>query len=221
MAPANAIPIFHGGYGEKKGPFAHTSRGNKPGQPGPASGLLSVSSLLALALAGRVRISEPELSREELTGLKQSSVRDLFEGTALPLSMLILLMSMCYTSVTAFMESYAAEWHLEALSPVFFVVYAAFILVFRPLAGRLLDKKGDNLVMIPAIIFYALSLWVLALAASLPLFLASAVFMPWATATSSTSGRSLPSGPRPLTAWAGPPRPTSCSTTRARGWGRW
>lgn len=91
--------------------------------------------------------------------------------------MLILLMSMCYTSVTAFMESYAAEWHLEALSPVFFVVYAAFILAFRPLAGRLLDKKGDNIVMIPALIFYALSLWVLGLAASLPLFLASAVFM--------------------------------------------
>lgn len=139
--------------------------------------VMSVSSLLALALVGRVRISEPELSREELAGLKQSSVRDLFEGAALPLSMLILLMSMCYTSVTAFMESYAAEWHLEALSPVFFVVYAAFILAFRPLAGRLLDKKGDNIVMIPALIFYALSLWVLGLAASLPLFLASAVFM--------------------------------------------
>ncbi|MDR3270950.1 MAG: MFS transporter [Peptococcaceae bacterium] len=99
------------------------------------------------------------------------------EPAALPLSFVIILMSGCYTGVTAFLESYTGSLGLGNAAPLFFVVYAVFILVFRPLAGKLLDRRGDNIVMIPTILFYAASLLVLAFTHSVLVIFLSAFLM--------------------------------------------
>jgi MFS family permease len=42
----------------------------------------------------------------------------------------------------------------------FFIVYAVFVLLSRPVTGRLLDSKGENYVMYPAIFILAVGLFV-------------------------------------------------------------
>ncbi|MDR1796839.1 MAG: MFS transporter [Clostridiales Family XIII bacterium] len=101
----------------------------------------------------------------------------IIEKSALPLAFVILLCSLCYTGVTTFLESYTETRGLSAAAPVFFIVYAAFILAFRPLAGKLLDRRGDNAVMVPTIVFFAASLVVLAFSGTWPLFLLTALLM--------------------------------------------
>jgi MFS family permease len=99
------------------------------------------------------------------------------EKSALPLSFVILLSSLCYTGVTTFLESYTLARGLGAVAPVFFIVYAVFILALRPFAGKMLDRKGDNAVMVPTIAFYAISLVVLAFSVSWSLFMLAAFLM--------------------------------------------
>ncbi len=40
----------------------------------------------------------------------------------------------------------------------FFLVYAIFILISRPFTGRLLDRKGDNIVIYPALLLFVIGL---------------------------------------------------------------
>ena len=48
----------------------------------------------------------------------------------------------------------------------FFIVYAIFLFISRPFTGRLLDLKGDNVVIYPAILLFSLSLLLLSQAHS-------------------------------------------------------
>jgi predicted MFS family arabinose efflux permease len=84
---------------------------------------------------------------------------------------------MCYSSVTAFLDTYTIELKFVSFASVFFIVYGAMILVVRPLAGKLLDKKGDNFVMMPIIAFFAASLFTLSQADSKALLVLAAVLM--------------------------------------------
>jgi MFS family permease len=64
---------------------------------------------------------------------------------------------------------------LAELAPAFFLVYGATILLVRPFAGKLLDNRGDNIVMLPAIVFFGISLIMLALTKSAAVFFLAAI----------------------------------------------
>jgi MFS family permease len=133
-------------------------------------GACAVFALIALILVCFMDIKAPDFTEEQMMNLRaKHSITDMFEKKAMPLAIIIIIMSMCYQGVTTFIDTYTIELHLANFAPVFFIVYAAMILVVRPLAGRLLDKKGDNFVMLPIIIFFAASLLTLSFAASLQL----------------------------------------------------
>lgn len=138
----------------------------------------SVSAFLSLLLACFVKVEKPTFTKAQLAHLKAKfTLSDIFERRALPLAAVIIVMSLCYTGVTTFLNSYTAGLELNYIAPLFFIVYGVSILVFRPLAGKLLDKKGDNIVMLPTIAFFAASLFLLAYAQSDFVFLLSAVLM--------------------------------------------
>jgi MFS family permease len=124
--------------------------------------ICSIFALLALALFLFMKVETPQFPAERLLHPKaKHSLKDYFEKKALPIATIIIIMSMCYTGVTAFLDSYAADLNFPNFPSVFFIVYGAVIIIVRPLAGKLLDKKGDNIVMLPTIIFFAASLFAL------------------------------------------------------------
>ncbi|SHH55759.1 Predicted arabinose efflux permease, MFS family [Sporobacter termitidis DSM 10068] len=137
----------------------------------------AAAALLSLLLAAFVKIEKPVFSEEQLVQLKKKPLGDIFERRALPLSLVVIFMSLCYTGVTAFLSSYTVQLHQASTASLFFIVYAAAILICRPLAGKLLDKRGDNIVMYPAVVFYALSLLALAFARGGTMFILAAVLM--------------------------------------------
>lgn len=118
--------------------------------------LLGIISLLIGLL-----VKVPELTKvvkEHTTGLKLSSF---LEPKALPIAFIILLVSLCYSSVLSFINFYAKEIDLVDAASFFFIVYAAAIMVSRPFTGRLMDSKGANYVMYPAIILLSAGLLLL------------------------------------------------------------
>jgi MFS family permease len=137
-----------------------------------------ISAFIALLFTFLIKIENPVLSNEQFAKIrKKISLHDIFEKSVLPIALIIIIMSMCYTSVTTFIDSYTAEIGLASIASVFFIVYGAFILIVRPLAGKLLDKKGDNIVMIPTIAFFAASLFLLGFANNSILFIIAAILM--------------------------------------------
>lgn len=84
----------------------------------------------------------------------------------LPVATFMLVMAVGYSGVLTYLNSYAAEKGLETGASVFFLAYAVVLFVARIVLGPLQDRRGDNLVVYIAIVAFALSLGLLAVAGS-------------------------------------------------------
>ncbi|MCL1911751.1 MAG: MFS transporter [Leptospirales bacterium] len=141
-------------------------------------GACSVFALCSLILFLFVKITNIELSDEQRMSMKKGlRFGDFFEAKALPLSVIFTVFCICYSSVVAFVGLYSEQMGEVGLASIFFIVYAVFILLSRPVSGKLLDKKGDNIVMYPAIIFFSAALFSLGIAGSKVMFFLSAVLL--------------------------------------------
>lgn len=104
-------------------------------------------------------ITEIQLTSEEKEKIKKSfSFKDFFEKEALPISLLMFISGIAYSGIVSFINSYAIEMNLTNAASFFFVVYAIFLFVGRPIAGKLFDAKGENIVVYPAFVCFATSL---------------------------------------------------------------
>jgi len=132
-----------------------------------ASGMAAAAFAISLAVR-----SSPPLPSKGGEGLRLS---DLIEYRAVPISLLILLAGFVYFSLMTFMPLYGREFRLEGPAGLFFLVYALTVVLSRPFSGRLLDRKGEGVVVYPCLALYALGMLLLALANSGLLMLLSAL----------------------------------------------
>ncbi|MBQ9059195.1 MAG: MFS transporter [Atopobiaceae bacterium] len=72
------------------------------------------------------------------------------EGAVMPISLVSLVMYLCYSALVSFMSGYSISIGLQDSSSIFFVVYALAVLASRPLAGRIFDRQGAAFVLYPA-----------------------------------------------------------------------
>lgn len=100
-----------------------------------------------------------------------------FERTAIPISLIILIMSFCYSSVLGYMNVYAVNLNLETAATFFFLVYGIAVFCTRPITGTLLDKKGANIVMYPVFIIFGIGMLLLGSARTPLTFLLSSIFL--------------------------------------------
>ncbi|MFC0561674.1 MFS transporter [Halalkalibacter alkalisediminis] len=111
--------------------------------------------------------------RYNLIYIKLSSF---IEPKVLPISIIVLTMTFCFSSVLAFINLYAVEVKLVDTAGFFFMFYSASVLISRPFTGRLMDKKGANFIMYPAFIIFGLGMLLLSSASnSLTFLLAGAL----------------------------------------------
>ena len=115
-------------------------------------------SLISTIILLFVQIPEGHITKEQLDAMKGFKLKDFFEIKAVPIAIIIAIMGFAYSGILSFMTSYAKEINLMEAASFFFLVYAVFILISRPFTGRLLDKKGDNIVMYPALLLFVIGL---------------------------------------------------------------
>lgn len=123
--------------------------------------LLSVA-LLAIAFVAALFLRVPEHVQQAMADApkKSLSLSSFFEKTALPIGFISLLIGVAYASLLTFLANFTAGVGLVTAGSFFYVVYAIFILISRPLTGRLFDIKGDNFLMYPSFVLFALGLLV-------------------------------------------------------------
>ncbi|KGT46493.1 MULTISPECIES: MFS transporter [Acinetobacter] len=111
------------------------------------------------------------------TAQSTSRLAQFVEPKAFPIAVIILIAGACYSGVLSFINLYAKEINLLQAASFFFLMYAAAILISRPFTGRLMDRKGENVIMYPAIVLMALGIGLLSQAHNSVMLLTSAALL--------------------------------------------
>lgn len=127
--------------------------------------LATCMAVIALVLAFTVRYRE--VSEK---ALKFS----LIEKAALPPTVVIFFITMTYGAIVSFLVLYSAERGIANIG-IFFTIYAIALAISRPFAGRIVDKIGFNIVVIPGIVLIMLAMYILYCAVNINWFLLAAV----------------------------------------------
>jgi MFS family permease len=91
-------------------------------------------------------------------------------------ALLNMLLSISYGGLLGFLALYGQEKHLDQIG-LFFLFIAGTVLVIRPLAGRIFDRRGPALVLIPAALVTITSMIVLSYVdAMLPVILSALLY---------------------------------------------
>jgi MFS family permease len=98
---------------------------------------------------------------------------ELFEKSVLPITISVFFLNITYGGITAFVPLFTNS--LAVNSGAFFLVYAATLVLSRPIAGKLSDRHGEKLVIIPALVITIIALIALSLAEGLIGIIVSAV----------------------------------------------
>ncbi|WP_071394881.1 MFS transporter [Bacillus tuaregi] len=151
-----------------------------------------VFSALALVSTSLGTIAEIELTPEQKENMKKGfRLSDFYEKEALPISLLMFISGIAYSCIISFINSYAIEIQLTEAASYFFVVYAIFLLISRPIAGKLFDTKGENIVVYPSMVFFAISFLFIGFAKSGFILLLAGVFLAFGYGTLMSSMQTL------------------------------
>lgn len=89
-------------------------------------------------------------------------------------AILNILLSITYSGILSFIAVYGDQLQLSQVG-IFFLFNALTILLVRPIAGKIFDKKGPVIVLIPAACFVVISMLVLSYTTSMGVLIASAL----------------------------------------------
>lgn len=157
---------------------------------GPYLGLTSMQSggitvMLMIALiaslcgcfAGLAITKPKEQGAEFSKETAKLTTGSLFEKSALSIAITGAFFAIVYSSILSFISVYANEINLGHVASFFFVVYACVLLVSRPFTGKWFDQYGANIIVFPAIVVFAIGMFILSQASSAFIFLLAAGFI--------------------------------------------
>jgi MFS family permease len=120
--------------------------------------LCTLCTVISIIISLFAQIPEAVITKAQLDEMKGLKLTDFFEKGALPISIVIAIIGFSYSGILSFLATYANEINLVDAASFYFIVYAVFLLISRPFTGRILDKRGDNIVIYPAIILFGIGL---------------------------------------------------------------
>lgn len=135
----------------------------------------TVIAAAALVLALLVRLPEAPQRRQRLRSQMRLRPGDVIDRRAFPIALVSLLTSAAFGSVITFLDSFAQGEDMGNVASLYFLVFAAAVLVTRLFVGRIQDHFGDNAAVYPAMLVFVVSLGLLAWSPNEAVVLLSAV----------------------------------------------
>jgi len=139
------------------------------------STLFYVSSLLAVVSLLFIQIISFSPSKETEKKTDEAFWNNLFEKKALFPSLLVMLFAVTYGGIVSFITLFGKEVNIDNVG-WFFLANALMVMVSRPLAGVLFDRKGHLWVLIPGALFAITGLTILSFTTNLLFLIISALF---------------------------------------------
>lgn len=101
----------------------------------------------------------------------------IIEKKAIPVALTAMFLSFSFSGFLTYIPIYASEISLDSIAGYFYIIFALFMVLCRPLIGKILDKYSSHYIIYPGIILYFIGLICLSLANSALLFLISAIII--------------------------------------------
>ncbi|QOX60142.1 MFS transporter [Staphylococcus capitis] len=96
-------------------------------------------------------------SKNDTSNRKTFILGNFIAKEAIPVAIVMMLIGVTYAAILTYLQAFAVERNLVTAASYFFIFYAVASLVTRPIAGRLMDDKNENVVVYPAFIFLIIS----------------------------------------------------------------
>ncbi|UWX98567.1 MFS transporter [Arthrobacter zhaoxinii] len=138
-----------------------------------AAGCAAVALALSLVLRLPERIPGPEEQKNKW----RMHLTDIIDPSALAIASVMFIAGAAYAGILSFLNSYAQSEGLALGASLFFVVYAGVVLVSRLFVGRIQDRHGDNAVVYPTLVSFAVGLALLAYAPNDMVMAAAGIFV--------------------------------------------
>ncbi|MHC0038426.1 MFS transporter [Pseudoneobacillus sp. C159] len=133
-----------------------------------------ICAILALIAGLIIKVPKNQSNNTIHTGFH---IKNFFEAKAVPISIVGAFFAIVYSGILSFVSVYAKEIGLLEVSSLFFVVYAAVLLLSRPFTGRWFDQFGANIIIYPAIFLFSIGMLVLSGAQTAFAFLIAAALI--------------------------------------------
>jgi MFS family permease len=149
---------------------------------------------LALTLVMSCLVKQPKLQFTRPAPAKTEArfrIDDFLELSVIPIAVVGSVIALSFSGLLAFASLYCKQIGLVGPAGYFFLVYSIAILVSRPFSGRLLDVKGANIVVYPALIVYAVGMFLFSQADNGSVLLMSAVIIGFGYGNYQSSGQAI------------------------------
>lgn len=114
--------------------------------------------ILGLILSLFINIDfNPTNKEQNSTSSNGFSIHNFIAKEAVPVAIVMLLVGITYAAILTYLQAFAEQRDLVSAASYFFIFYAVASLVTRPIAGRLMDSKNENVVVYPSFIALILS----------------------------------------------------------------
>ena len=135
-------------------------------------------TLLIFLLAIAVHTPERAIDVQERKEMYKVSFDRFFAKKSLAIACIALMGGVCYSTVLSYLGEYTRSVGLTGIgSTWFFICFAATSFFSRPLTGYLLDTRGGNIVIYPALLLMAAAMGCIAFARTDLLLLAGALLL--------------------------------------------
>ena len=119
-----------------------------------------IAAALLPALTCLLLLFMKDLHQPKPQASQTIALRDIIEPKALPFTLPYSTLSFVNGIISSYLVLYADERGIAGIS-VYFTVYAVFLFLVRPLAGKLMDAKGIQYTVFPGMVITALSMFLL------------------------------------------------------------
>lgn len=128
-----------------------------------------ISILGCSILIKRIRV-------DHQSNTQKSIIHYVFDKGAILPSFLVMFLCVTFGGVFNFIDGLGNETGLGAQISLFFVIFVILMITIRPLSGRIFDRKGHTVLILPASLLGIIGLLLLANTKNLTTLLAAAVF---------------------------------------------
>lgn len=153
--------------------------------------LSTACSAAALLFALMLRPVERVVEPDELANIWRLRLSDLLDPAALRMAIVMFFAGVIYSAVLTFLNSYGAARDMLPGVSAYFAVYAITALVSRLFVGRIQDRRGDNAVLYPALVAFAVGILVIAIAPNSTVLAAAGALAGFGFGTLMTCGQAI------------------------------
>lgn len=136
-----------------------------------------VVGLICFAIGLFLNIHNLNIGNSQPVNKNWFKLSNYIEPKALNIAIVVMIAGMGYAAIQAYISAYAKEINLITAASFFFAVYSIAILISRPFTGRIIDIRGENIIVYPALLILAFGFILLSQAHSALVLLLSGILI--------------------------------------------